>query len=58
MSQFRIIVIDGKQASTPVYVRLRQWLKIGLRGFSLKCVEIVEVTAEQKDNDNAEKSSQ
>jgi hypothetical protein len=33
---FRVIVAPGKGAEPPAAVRLRQWLKLGLRGFGVR----------------------
>jgi hypothetical protein len=38
-----VLVLKPLPDNVPVAIRLKRWLKIGLRTFSLKCVSVEEV---------------
>jgi hypothetical protein len=40
------LVVEALPSDTPAAVRLRSWLKRGLRSFNLKCVEAKEVAGD------------
>jgi len=44
MNERFIITIQAAPDDRPVAIRLRQWLKIGLRGMKLRCIRIEPAT--------------
>ena len=51
MTETYIIIIEAapaRDATPPASVRLRQWLKVGLRAFELRCIDVREVTRSNK----------
>jgi hypothetical protein len=48
--EFRVQVraVGADEAEGPPAVRLRKWLKIGLRAFNLRCISAVQVNDKDK----------